>query len=211
MAWFKHACIVSYRHGQHAIIERFIRELMTGLSAELEMLRDEKVFVDYDRLKSGQIIDANLARAVYQSACMVSVYQPNYFDRAHTYCAREYRAMCGLEDKRLQLLPPGAERTQGLIIPVVLRGRATVPEELGRRAYEDFSKFMLMDKELLKHREFATQIRKIAEYIDARCKVLEQIEVPPNDEHFVLPSDESVRGWLDTVIPPRMKFPGSEA
>ena len=104
MAWFKNACFISYRHGQYAIKERFIRELDIGLAAELELLRNEGVYVDYERLNGGQFIDTNLARAIYESACMVMIYHPTYFDPRNAYCAREYRAMCALETDRLSLL-----------------------------------------------------------------------------------------------------------
>ena len=60
--------------------ERFIRELDTGLAAELELLRNEGVYVDYERLNGGHFIEANLARAIYESACMVMIYHPTYFD-----------------------------------------------------------------------------------------------------------------------------------
>src|SRR5688572_10566725 len=148
MAWFKHSCILSYRHGQHAIKERCIRELHDGLAAELELLREEDIYVDYERLKGGQFIDANLGRAIYESACMVMVYHPTYFDLDHTYCAREYRAMVALEQQRLPLLADSRDRGQGLIIPVILRGKDTLPDEIANhRFYEDFSKFMLADLE----------------------------------------------------------------
>ena len=211
MAWFKNACFISYRHGQYAIKERFIRELGIGLAAELELLRNEGVYVDYERLNGGQFIDTNLARAIYESACMVMIYHPTYFDPKHAYCAREYRAMCALEKDRLSLLTDGSDRTHGLIIPVVLRGTDTVPEELSNhRQYEDFSKFMLTDDELQKHPSYAPQIKRIAEYINSRCRALEEIDVSPDVADFALPSEDSVRQWLSGVPLPRAKFPGSE-
>jgi hypothetical protein len=210
MAWFKHSCFLSYRHGQHAIKERCIRELHEGLAGELELLRKERVYVDYDRLKGGQFIDPNLARAIYESACMVMVYHPTYFDVEHTYCAREYRAMRALEEQRLALFADGAERAQGLIIPVILRGRDTMPEELSNhRMYEDFSRFMLADVEQ-SIRAYATQIKRIAEYIHGRCTALEQLEVEGDPGAFALPSEEAVRQWLNSIALPRAKFPGSE-
>ena len=77
MAWFKHACFLSFRHGQQPIKERCIRQLHDILAAELGLLREEDVFVDYNRLKGGEFIDPNLSRAIYESACMVMVYQPS--------------------------------------------------------------------------------------------------------------------------------------
>jgi hypothetical protein len=210
MSWFKHACFVSYRHGQHAIKERCIRGLHDCLASELELLRNEAVYVDYERLKGGQFIDPNLARALYESACMVMVYHPTYFDPRHTYCAREYRAMVALEQERLALLPHPPDRAQGLIIPVILRGKDSLPEEIANhRFYEDFSKFMLADVEQ-SIKTYAGQIKGIAEYIHDRCTALEELTIPGDAEHFALPSEESVRDWLTALVLPTAKFPGSE-
>ncbi len=211
MPWFKHSCFVSYRHGQHAIKERFINEFCTGLAGELELLRNEGVWVDRERLKSGQLFNPGVAQALYESACMVVIYQPNYFDPEHPYCAREYKAMCELEAARLQLLPEGSERSKGLIIPVVLRGKDAMPPELAaNRHYEDFSRFMLADAELAKHPGFAAQLKGIAEYIDGRCKALAKVTVPTN-HGFALPTAESVGDWLNSLVLPSVKFPGAEA
>jgi hypothetical protein len=210
MAWFKHACFLSYRHGQQAIKERCIRQLHDGLAAELELLREEDVYVDYERLKGGQFLDPNLARAMYESACMIMVYHPTYFDPKHTYCAREYRAMIALERERLALFPEGPDRDSGLIIPIILRGADSLPSEIAqRRLYEDFSKLMLADVEqgLKTH---ASQIRRIAQYVHERCTALESLEVPGDGDHFQLPNDDAVREWLNSLALPRAKFPGSE-
>lgn len=209
MAWFKHACLLSYRHGQQAIKERCIRQLHDGLAAELELLREEDIYVDYERLKGGQFLDPNLARAIYESACMIMVYHPTYFDLDHTYCAREYRAMVALEQQRLSLFRAGPDRDNGLIIPIILRGAETLPEEITRnRLYEDFSKFMLADVEQ-SIKTYATEIKRIAQYVHERCTALESLEVPDHGNHFQLPGEDAVRQWLNSLAMPRAKFPGS--
>src|SRR5216117_660222 len=142
---------------------------MRSLSAELELLRGEGAYIDWQRLNGGDFYNEAFARALYESVCMILIYQPNYFDQAHPYCAREYRAMCELERERLALLPP-MEQTHGLIIPCVLRGEDAIPQELAStRHYEDFSKFMLVDAEMSTHPLYAQNIRRLAHYIDQRC------------------------------------------
>src|ERR1700733_3353712 len=174
--WFKHSAFISYRHGQRAIKQRFIREFHDALSAQLELLRAEGVCVDFDRLNGGDFYNEALARSVYESVCMVVIFQPNYFDETHPYCAREYRAMCGLEKERLVLLPEGEERHHGLIVPCILRGESAIPPEISaHRHYEDFSKFMLVDEELGQHPLYAPKIRGLANYIHQRCQAFETL------------------------------------
>ena len=192
MPGFQHSCFISYRHGQSEIKRRFIEEFCVALSGELDMLRDEKLFVDKERLKGGDFYNDSLARALYESATLVLIYQPNYFDPAHTYCAREYRAMCTLERERLGQFANAQDRDHGLIIPVVLRGEGNLPAELkGHRHYEDFSKFMLMDVELSRHPNYAPRIRDIANYISGRCHCLATAGVLfDGADMFRLPDEE---------------------
>jgi hypothetical protein len=91
MPGFQYSCFISYRHGQGDIKQRFIEEFHRALTAELELLRNERAFVDMERLKGGDFYNEALARALYESATLVLIYQPNYFDTQHPYCAREYR------------------------------------------------------------------------------------------------------------------------
>ena len=150
-----------------------------ALSGELELLRNEGLFVDKERLKGGDFYNDALARALYESATLIVVYQPNYFDAQHAYCAREYRGMCSLERQRLALSRHAEDRDHGLIIPLILRGERDIPNDLAaRRHYADFSRFMLLDEELSKHPDYAPKIREIAEYINARCQCLDGSSVP---------------------------------
>jgi hypothetical protein len=209
MALFKHASFVSYRHGQLEIKQAFIQQFAGGLGAELELLRDEKVFVDVERLRGGDFFNEALARAVYDSATMVVVYQPNYFDLDHPYCAREYRAMCGLERERLSLLCDAEERNHSLIIPVILRGEQDVPSDLrDKRQYHDFSTFMLAGRELSRNQEYAPKLKAIARYIDERCRALEAHSVPfSGADNFQFPTEDEVRLWMQGLLLPRPKFP----
>lgn len=126
-ACFRYSCFISYRHGQGQIKRRFVEEFHRALSAELELLRNEEVFLDKERLNGGDFYNEALARAIYESATLIVVYQPNYFDLQNPYCAREYRGMRALESRRLALIPHVEDRNHGLIIPIVLRGEDSVP------------------------------------------------------------------------------------
>lgn len=209
MPGFKYASFISYRHGQSQIKRTFIERFERALVNELDLLRDEGVFVDKDRLDGGDFYNVALTRAIYESATLIVIYQPNYFDPLHPYCAREYRGMCALEDKRLGFLPGEKEKRHGLIIPVALRGFEDIPAELRScRQCENFSKFMLMDEELPKHPDYAPRIRKIAEYIDARCRELKDAAVPFEDvDTFQLPDEEETRQWISGLNLSRVRFP----
>jgi hypothetical protein len=211
MPAFEHAAFISYRHGPGQIKQRFIEEFNRALSGELELLRNEKVYVDMARLKGGDLYNEALARALYQSATLVMVYQPNYFDVSHPYCAREYRAMRALEQERLSLVPDIQEREHGLIIPVVLRGRPSLPAELANhRQYQDFSKFMLMDDEISRHPMYSPKVREIAEYIHGRCQCLDDAGVPFDKlDGFELPHEHETREWIQGLNLPRLGFPGT--
>lgn len=212
MPRFQHASFLSYRHGQGDIKRRFIEEFTRGLNNELELLGDESLFVDTKRLQGGDFFDEALARALYLSATMIVLYQPNYFDPRHPYCAREYLAMCKLEEPRLALCTQQADREHGLVIPVVLRGPRDLPVELrSRRHYEDFSEFTLVDQELYKHPEYAPKLRKIASYIKDRCDVLSRYEVSfDGADQFTFPGDNTAREWIDALGLPQAIFPNSE-
>jgi hypothetical protein len=213
MPEFKYSSFISYRHGQGQIKQRFIEEFHRALTAEIELLRDEEVFVDKERLKGGDFYNEALARAVFESATLIVIYQPNYFDLQHPYCAREYRGMQALETHRLTQLQNAEDRHHGLIIPVVLRGPGTIPAELtALRQFEDFSKFMLMDEELSKHPEYAPRIKGIAEYIDARCQCLDAAEVSFGDaDGFQLPNEDPTRQWIQGLNLSRAAFPTGKA
>ena len=210
MPAFRYATFISYRHGQGRIKQRFVEEFNRALSDELELLRNEKVYVDMTRLQGGDFYNDALARALYESATLVLVYQPNYFDVTHPYCAREYRAMCALEQERLSHVPDTGEREHGLVIPIILRGASGLPAELiNHRQYEDFSRFMLMDDEISRHPMYSPRIRAIAEYIHGRCQCLDGAGVPFDSvDGFNLPDDDETREWIQHLHLPRLGFPG---
>src|SRR5215472_15214398 len=142
----KNACYISYRHGQFELMQEFIADFRIALCFELEpILHSRSVYLDRERLSGGEFYDHSLAQNLYESATMVLIYTPTYFDAANPYCAREYSAMLVLERGRLdRLLACGSAVNHGLIIPVVLRGCRYLPNEIKeRRQYYNFEDFQL--------------------------------------------------------------------
>jgi TIR domain len=205
---FRHACFLSYRHGQHALKRKFIVAFQQALAGELELLRNESVYVDYERLDGGTFFNQALSQALYESVCMVMIYQPNYFDLLHPYCAREYLGMISLERSRRLL----ADDQFGLIIPVVLRGFDSLPLEIReQRQCEDFSTFLLYEEDLARHPDYASRIRRLAQYIHARCSLYEHIQGTFDmPQSFTFPSEENVVNWIRENVRREPILPGRE-
>jgi hypothetical protein len=208
----RHACFISYRHGQRALAERIIGDLYEALSNELEVLVDAPdgpVAIDLDRLKGGMFYNEALASALCQSACMVIVFTPIYFSTTHTYCAREYKAMESLENERLKLLGNALDKQNGLIIPVVFRGPETLPPDLkNRRQFYRFDQFLLSDPKLSENPRYALTIRDMAKYIAERFHALNALPADPCRlcDKFALPTEDGIRVWLERIAPGRQNF-----
>lgn len=209
---FRYSCFISYRHGQRALIERIISDLYEALSAELELLLEEELFLDRDRLQGGDFYNERLASALCKSVCMIVVFTPTYFSRTHTYCSREYKAMEKLEEERFKRIGIASDRREhGLIIPIVFRGASELPGEVKKqRQFYDFTEFMLCDTEMSKNPKYAGEIRKIAAYIAERYREFSQCadEICGGCDEFELPSDEEISKWLGTVQGSVAAFPG---
>jgi hypothetical protein len=201
---FEHACFVSYRHpdAQGEFAARFINDLSGALDSELGVWMKERSFVDRRGQRPGAFFDATLATALCKSVCMVVVYTPNYFDADHLYCAREYRAMEFLEQKRLARLPED-HRHLGLIIPVILRGeeKDLPPAIRYRQVVHYFKNYTLCERKIAYNSKYVKKICEIVEVINARKKVL----APWSDEltcdcsNFTFPTEEHVKDWLQKV------------
>jgi hypothetical protein len=200
---FRYSCFISYRHGQRKLAERIINDLYDALANEIETLLDEEVFVDRERLKGGTFYNEELASALCESACMIVVFTPTYFDKKHTFCAREYKAMEQLELQRLKLLGKSVDKRRGLIIPIVFRGGKYIPTEIkDRRQYYSFEDFQLSDVEISRHPNYASKIKEIAEYIADRYKALSSLpdDVCVGCSEFKLPTDGEITEWLNGMV-----------
>jgi TIR domain len=212
----KYSCFISFRHGDRELptdqnlLETIIRQLKTALSSELEAFTTKQVYVDWERLKGGDFYNEALSQALCESACMVMVYVPTYFDEHKPYCTREYKAMEKLESKRLPLLDAAGQLQHGLIIPIVFRGLKFLPIEIkNQRAYYDFQSFQLGSREMSRNPNFNSKIRQIAEYIYDRCRELEALPTDPYLEcaNFNLPDEAEVIDWIREVTQVRRAFP----
>jgi hypothetical protein len=200
----QHACFISYRHGQHSLMKRFVDDLYEALASELETLVDLRIFRDQLRLEGGDFYNQALAKGLCESVCMIMIFTPTYFSSEHSYCAREYAAMKLLEQERLL-----DGQQHGLIIPVVLRGFEQLPEEIKsqRQAYK-FEHFFLSEQRLVKNRNFNLEIKKMADYIAARCRELQNISRDCGD--FEMPDEAAVQDLLSRVSGRVSPFPGRE-
>ena len=210
----RNACFVSYRHGQYELMQEFTSDLCSALRSELEpMLNVGGVYLDNDRLKAGDFYNQALARNLYESATMVMVYTPTYFDSQHTYCTREYKAMVELERDRLTRLRLSGLGNHGLIIPIVLRGERFLPDEIkAARRYHNFESFQLGGRRLNRHPRFAPVIREIATYICDRYQELQELpeEIFQTYEQFRLPDEAEIGPFLSTAAGFKMPFPRGE-
>ena len=208
----KYACFISYRHSRvsdRSLLKRVTDYLYRSLRSEIEALNTKGVAIDVDRLKGGDFYNKQIANDLCQSACMIVVYVPTYFDRDHTYCAREYRAMERLEEERLKLLDP-VLRKHGLIIPIVFRGFDHVPDEIKRnRLCYNFSEFDEYESHRETHRRFGKFIREIAAYVVKCAETLDEVaeDVCIECDEFALPSEAQIRSWLGKMISARAPFP----
>jgi hypothetical protein len=200
---------MSFRHGVHELTQRFVRELHDGLSAELEaqLGLGVGVFLDQQRLQGGDLFNEQIARDLCESSCLVMIYTPSYFSLEHSYCAREFKGMVQLEQNRLQLLEE-AERTHGLIIPVIFRGEKRLPAEIrNQRQYYDFSDFTLTKRTMSAHPRYSRELKAMGEYIADRHRRLAAV-VDEDHNAFALPSLGEIGDWLTGIVPDLQALPG---
>lgn len=207
---FKNACFVSYRHGQFRLMKRIIDDLEEALCAEIEpLLGDCGVFIDRNRLSGGDKYNEILSAELCYSVCMIVVYTPTYFERSHTFCAREFKAMSQIEKHRLELLAPD-ERRHGLIIPIVFRGFDDLPVFIRQNTMCcAFKEYDLGCRRIGVHPKYRREINKIAKYIYERRKAFESANIDPCTlcEEFDLPDERDILNWLGTIQHPDAGYP----
>ena len=207
---FKYACFISYRNGdrqrENSYIFRLTRQLKEDLKDELEFLLEpgmRDVFLDTDHLRGGDLLNNKIFEALCQSVCMICLWTPIYFSKSHPYCAKEYRTMEIIEQKRLQLLGI-SNSTSGLIIPLTLRFSRRFPSSINR-LYINFDRYLLQGKEGLKREDpYFEKIREIARYIAERyweLRELSQEQLNPCYASCLESSDEEeFQQWLNNIV-----------
>jgi len=200
----RNACFISYRHGQHELMGRFVEQLYEALASELEAVTDLRIYLDKSRLQGGDLYNPALARSLCESACMIMIFTQTYFSQEHRYCAREFAAMCELERKRMTA---GAEH--GLIIPVVLRRFEALPRSISsKRQVYRFEKYTVSGRRLILNRHFDADIQKMARYIADRVQELRADAIDCTD--FRLPDDNDVTELISDMESRSAAFPGRE-
>lgn len=195
---FEYSCFISYRTGRHKHIQNIVTDLFERLSSELELFLEEEVYRDANRLRGGDFFNEQLAAALCQSVCMIALYTPRYFSKTNPYCAQEYHAMEMIEERRLNSLP-AAQRRFGLIIPIVISGLDSLPDEIKRkRTCYDFSGFRQADEGITKPRTYYEGISDIAQYIAGRHRALSALADDPCEgcETASFPDVETTREWM---------------
>jgi hypothetical protein len=168
---FTYSCFISYSHGQGDLIRKFTDQLKAALENYLGPYMTERVYLDRDRLQTGFQYNEALAEAICQSVCMIVVYSPLYERRP--YCLREYRAMELIEQKRKKNLGGRADRTRGIIYPIIFRVNSDddVPPKIKQTTIHcDFSKFTLATLEIGMNSDYIDKIEDIARDIHEHYK-----------------------------------------
>ena len=208
---FEHSCFISYRHTKEYKGRAYTERIVEDLKAELDLRVAQGVFRDVERLKGAEFYNEALASALCQSVCMVVLYWPTYFDQQHLFCAREFRAMEELEQKRLQLLPP-EEQNNSLIIILALRGFEQIPVEITRqRMCKDFERFTLKPN-MRQNPDFQRTVLEVGRYIADRCRAFLGVPGQPftGCNSFRLPSEAQVLPWVQQVASGGLPFTNRE-
>lgn len=198
---FNRSCFISYRpissEPYRAAVEDFYNELEGEVLFWVAPLNS---YVDLQRSNSN-FISPTLATTLCNSVCMVVFYTPPYFDLNYTHCAREYKAMEELEAQRMALLGHTDKMTQGLIIPIVIRGWDSFPAEIkNERLCYNFQDLVL-GKKISRNRKARAEITRIARYIFERYQELRELQPDPCEHctQYLYPTDARAVDWLTAL------------
>lgn len=192
-------------------MERFINDLREALANEVVIRTDLDVFVDSERLQGGVFFNEALGQALCSSVCLIVIYTPTYFSKEHPYCALEFKAMEKLEEERLKLLQGVDAGKCGLIIPIILRGEASFPQQIrSQRQCYNFASFKLRDTELKENPDYDEVVQEIAEYIYQRYQSFQSAPKDPTEicSAFSFPTEDEITQWIEQVTVRTMPFPG---
>lgn len=173
---FKYGCFVSYVHAaQGGSMNAFTDSLIEALVSELEPYVDQPVYVDRDRHQGGTRYPSAIADGLCSSACWIMVYVPQY--AKHPECMREFQAMTELEAKRRLDLGKEIAPEQGMIIPVLFRGKSSeLPNGLAKHVhYLDFKRYSIANRRISKNSKYMDQIMDLAKYVFEIYKLGERL------------------------------------
>jgi len=201
---FEYACFISYRHSSDPRVQKIYESFQRELAVQVGLYLPMQVYLDTSRLRGGDFFNKELASALCNSICMISLYIPYYFDANNTYTAREYQGMVNLEKQRLPSMPQAAQ-SKGLIIPIVIRG--TLPDEITKE--RQFYKLDLMAPGDLRKPDSVKALNQIAEDIYYRHEAFRMAGIDPcsHCEDFEFPTDNDVIDWLTDITAPPQRLP----
>jgi TIR domain len=167
---FEYSSFISWAHARRPLGNAFVESLHRALSQEIELYAEAPVYLDRERVTTGNRVDPALASAICRSATWVIVFTPRYLKQE--FCRREMAAMEMLEQRRREALGRHLRREDGLIIPVIFRGHDLIPNQLAARDPLDLSRFSTAYPKIAEDLAYAEEIKRIAAYI-ARMTELE--------------------------------------
>jgi hypothetical protein len=195
---FEYCCFISYPHGQDDVLRPIVKNFLEGLEVEIKALtRTKPAWTDHI-MKGGNKVPETIGLNLCKSACMILLYTPLYFDAENVWCAREFQAMQKLENKRLCLL---ADKSNGLIIPIILRGENKFPKSISNINYIKFTDIEFNNPRHKIRVKYASKIKEIAEYIVDRCKELDAASnnISHDCSQFALPSPEEAKRFVENL------------
>ena len=210
----KYACFLSYRRIKSRAYKKIVEEVYEKLNDELNFILElDKPVYCPDRLwfEDDNSVEKrrDVAKALCESACMVLLYMPRYFNSKD--CCLEYLTMEKLEEERVKLFESPFEQKQRLIVPLILRGSNNLPDEIkiNRECfYMDHVSTSVVDR---------STIIRLAEYI-SECYEAFQRESPEKLKQnfdcdnfaFLSLEDKQVKSRLDRLSQKsvQLRFPG---
>jgi TIR domain-containing protein len=203
---FQNACFISYRNGGHPGTAKLYESLCSELFRQTDLyLPKRPVFLDQQRLSGGDIFPQKLALELCRSTCLVMFFSPEYFDREHTYCAREYAGMVHLEGERGRRCETIVNAAKGLIIPVVIRGELPAAITQQRQCYTLADD--LLEAGDVRRRRVRKVLADIARDIYERHQMQRTADLDGICQGFTLPTDADVAPLLDTMASGPGSFP----
>jgi hypothetical protein len=208
---FEYACYISYPLDLGGLVEDYVTELRESLYMEMSAYGKQygQIYSEWKRFYKAGFDHNDLSRKLCKSVCMIIVFTPAYFDSIS--CSIEYKAMEALEKRRFTLLGDSFDKNQRLIIPLIVRGRKSFPEditqlEIGR--INDFQNYTPGKKILKRKQTYANQISQIAEYVVDNCIRFKDVSAAFSDcENFIFPSEEEIKDWQQKIKSPSQIFP----
>ena len=190
----RYSCYISYAHIEP--LEPFVSELYSDLSNEVALYGSKGVFRDRSEINPGENWSTAHEQALKDSACFIVLYTPAYFQKERAWCAREFRMMELIEEQRLEFL----ENKRPLIIPIIIRGRDSLPSVMRSRLHYDFSNLLLTGR-FTGLPNYKEAIKEIAEYATSRCKELErEPEAVIRVRGIRFPEPREIDDWLNEAI-----------